>query len=191
MENPILIHLLFVSPRIGTDAKESGVWNIKLSAVYPVRLGSKVKGEWKEHTGILQEIDTLRAIQQHPKGMPGGFCHLRHHLTTGSAGSDRTGGKAFPVMSRNRQRVKGKFRMCGMRIKHCRPFGTQSRRISCILLVVSLDDYPVSQTQGCSYRERGIGSIAARSCLTGGTHQLQIGNSQILFRQHLDGTNDF
>ena len=55
----------------------------------------------------------------------------------------------------------------------------------------SLDDRSVSQTQGCSYREGGIGSIAARSCLTGGTHQLQIGNSQFLFKQHLDGTNDF
>ena len=30
MENPILIHLLFVSPRIGTDAQRvSGVWNIR------------------------------------------------------------------------------------------------------------------------------------------------------------------
>ena len=75
----------------------------------------------------------------------------------------------------------------GVGIKQSGSFGTKTGRISGVFLVASGDDGPACQPCGGTYREVGVGGIAAIGCFAGGAQQFAVGLTQFFKVVYFDG----
>lgn len=147
---------------------------------------SFVKLEGEQVADAVEEIDFLVAYEEDAEGLAVALLRLNEHLTTNTAGAYGLRGEvAVRAASGDGDGRGGNVGMVGIGIEHRTALGTYCGRIGGVLLVASLDDFAILQTDGCPNAEMRIGRITRIGGRLGCFNESRILGCQFLRRGYI------